>query len=377
MGGRSIGDGQNQLIVPEIPGFRLKAVLGRGGVGSVYRADDRKGRDVALKVMPLEIDETRKKRFAQEASIGRLLRHPDIVRVYETGQHQNLGWISMEVLEGLELSPAMRERPFDVRERVRVIVRVAGALHHAHERGIVHRDVKPSNIFLTNDGGVKLLDFGIARLKANRITKTGFIVGTPQYMAPEQITGTNIDGRADVFSLGVVTYELLTGALPWAGDNHTQIMMAICTKPPDPFDVAFAHLRVDLPAEELQRLHRVIHKAIRQEPQHRYQDAADFSKALVAYLDGEDVASGDLAIKEGDPDAMAKRRIDWAMARAARAKVEEERVEIKAQTLDSTRESVNHFDEDVSAGGSFLWLSLLLLFTLALGVAVWLMLTTT
>ena len=116
---------------------------------------------------------------------------------------------------------------------------------------------------------------------------------------------------------------------------------------------------------------------IRQEPQHRYQDAADFSKALVAYLDGEDVASGDLAIKEGDPDAMAKRRIDWAMARAARAKVEEERVEIKAQTLDSTRESVNHFDEDVSAGGSFLWLSLLLLFTLALGVAVWLMLTTT
>ena len=376
MAGQGTAGGQSQLVVPEIPGFRLKAVLGRGGVGSVYRADDRKGRDVALKIMPLEVDETRKKRFAQEASIGRLLRHPDIIRVYDTGQHENLGWISMEVLEGLELAPAMRDRAFDVRDRVRVIARVAGALHHAHERGVVHRDVKPSNIFLTNDGGVKLLDFGIARLKANKITKTGFIVGTPQYMAPEQITGTNIDGRADVFSLGVVAYELLTGALPWGGDNHTQIMMSICTKPPHPFDVAFAHLRVELPVEDLRRLHRVIHKAIRQEPQHRYQDAAAFSKALVAFLDGEDVASGDLLIGDGDPDAMAKRRIDWAMARAARAKVEEERAEGKTPTPAPTTDNVNHFDEEVSKSGNYLWLSLLLLFTLALGVAIWLMLTT-
>lgn len=361
-------------VMPEIPGFRIKSVLGKGGVGWVYLAKDAAGRDVALKVMPLEVDETRKKRFAQEASIGRLLRHPDIVEIYDTGLFEDYGWISMEVLEGSELGPAMRDRTFEVRDRVRVVARVANALHYAHGEGIVHRDVKPSNVFLTNVGGVKLLDFGIARLKANKITKTGFIVGTPQYMSPEQVTGVAIDPRADVFSLGIVAYELLTGVLPWDGDNHTQIMMAICSKPARPFEQAFADLRFELDPEGVKRLHHVIHRAIRQEPEHRYPDAAAFSRALVAFLDGEEVPTGDVGVTDVDPDEVAKRRIDWAMARAARATIEQKQQD--GPTAVPLTEPARPFDEEVSTGGHRLWVALLALFVVGLGIATWLMLST-
>ena len=352
-----------------IPGFTLKAILGHGGVGRVYRAEDETGREVALKVMPLEIDETRQKRFAQEASIGRLLNHPDIIKVYDAGTHEDNGWISMEVLEGSELAPAMRDRTFEVEDRIQVITRVATALHYAHGQGVIHRDVKPSNVFLTASGGVKLLDFGIARLKANKITKTGFIVGTPQYMSPEQITGVAIDPRADVFSLGVVAYELLAGALPWSGDNHTQIMMAICSKPARPFDSAFDNSWFTLAPEDLRRLHNVLHRAIRQEPQHRYPDAAAFAAALQGYLDGEEDPA-DVGLSNVDPDAVGKRRIDWAMARAARLKVEEEAAPVSPLT-----EPVTRLEDDDGAGNSnLLWVTLLIVFSAGLGIAIWMVL---
>ena len=358
---------------PSIPGFRLKSVLGRGGVGTVYLAEDATDRTVAIKVMPLEVDETRKKRFAQEASIGRLLKHPDIIEVYDTGTCEDLGWIAMEVLEGSELSPAMRDKTFSIDDRVRVIARVASALHHAHGLGIIHRDVKPSNVFLTSSGDVKLLDFGIARLKANKITKTGFIVGTPQYMSPEQITGVTIDARADVFSLGVVAYELLAGQLPWNGDNHTQIMMAICAKPAKAFETAFDTERFKIEPADLKRLHAVIHRAIRQEPEHRYADAAEFSTALRGYLDGED-APADVGVTDLDPDEVGQRRIDWAMARAARVKVEDEAA--GAPTISPLTEPVTQLDEQAGGGGNGLWVALLALFTIGLGIAVWLMVST-
>ena len=355
---------------PRIPGFRLKSVLGKGGVGKVYLAQDASGREVALKLMPLEVDETRKKRFAQEASIGRLLQHPDIIQVYDAGTHEDCGWIAMEVLVGAELAPLMRDTEFQTRDRVRVMARVAAALHYAHGQGVIHRDVKPSNVFMTTDGGVKLLDFGIARLKANKITKTGFIVGTPQYMSPEQITGVAIDARADVFSLGVVAYELLTGQLPWTGDNHTQIMMAICSKPAAQFDSAFDRERLDITDEDLRRLHLVIHKAIRQEPQHRYPDAAEFSNALFAYLDGQDDAEdGTVRVPTLDPEAISQRRIDWAMARAARIKVEED------SPMAPMTEPVTRLAEDGGSSSNLLWITMLVLFSVGLGIATWMMLT--
>lgn len=360
-----------------IPGFELTAVLGQGGVGKVYRAVDSEGRDVAVKVMPLEVDEMRKKRFAQEASIGRLLDHPDIIKVYEAGTHDDVGWISMERLEGAELAPAGRDPTFAVRDRVRVIARVAGALHHAHGKGVIHRDVKPSNIFLTNQGGVKLLDFGIARLKANKITKTGFIVGTPQYMSPEQITGVAIDARADVFSLGVVAYELLAGQLPWSGDNHTQIMMAICAKPARPLETTFDTERFPIEPDDLRRLHNIIHRAIRQEPQHRYPDAAAFSAALGDYLEGRDEPA-DVGVTHVDPDAVGQQRITWAIARAARVKVEDDLpmpVSMPVEQRPMT-EPVTRLDDDEGRGGGLLWISLLAVFTIGLAIAVGLMLTT-
>ena len=361
--------------VPEIPGFRLKSVLGRGGVGLVYLADDAEGREVALKVMPLEVDDTRKRRFLQEASIGRQLDHPDIIKVFDTGLHESLGWISMEVLRGSELAPAMRKRTFDVGDRVRVIARVASALHHAHERGVIHRDVKPSNVFLTDDGGVKLLDFGIARLRANKITKTGFIVGTPQYMSPEQVTGVAIDARADVFALGIVAYELLTGVLPWTGDNHTQIMMAICSKPARPFDSAFTDRRFELGPERVRDLHNIVHRAIRQEPEHRFPNADAFAHALISFLDGrEQPPTGDIGVTHVDPDEVAKRRIDWAMARAARLKVEDEL--LRPAPAAPMTEPIVELEDDFPTGGNRLWISLLTVFIVGLSVAIWLMLST-
>ncbi len=350
-----------------VPGFQLYSVLGQGGVGRVYRARDSMGRDVALKVMPLEVDDTRKKRFAQEASIGMLLNHPGIIEVYDAGTYDDVGWISMEVLDGSELGASMRDPAFGVDDRVRVIARVAAALHYAHEQGVIHRDVKPSNVFLTSKGDVKLLDFGIARLKANKITKTGFIVGTPQYMAPEQVTGIGIDARADVFSLGIVAYELLTGKLPWSGENHTQIMMAICSKPARSFEAMFQkNVRTEMEPQQLRRLHNTIHRAIRQEPEHRYSTAAEFEDALHAYLEGNDPLE-DITVTDVDPDAAGKQRFDWAMARAARAKVEEE------APVSPLTEPVTRYDEESPSAGNRLWMLLIALFAVGLGFAVWYM----
>ncbi|MCA9556143.1 MAG: serine/threonine protein kinase, partial [Myxococcales bacterium] len=154
------------VAVPE--GYEILGVLGQGGTGTVYLARQRDGREVALKMLPLELDETRKKRFEVEASVGTMLEHPDIIRVYECGTLAEQGWIAMERLDGSELSPLRDDPSFSLDRRVEVIVRVALALHHAHQHEIVHRDVKPSNIFVLEGPGVddfvKLLDFGIAKV---------------------------------------------------------------------------------------------------------------------------------------------------------------------------------------------------------------------
>ncbi|MEM7677796.1 MAG: serine/threonine-protein kinase [Myxococcota bacterium] len=357
--------------VPQIPGFKLKSILGQGGVGRVYRAQDSTGRDVALKVMPLEVDETREKRFAQEASIGRMLDHPGIIKVFDAGTHSGQGWISMEVLSGTELAQVMRYRrpTLGLAERLQIIAQVADALHYAHQHGVVHRDVKPSNIFLATGGGVKLLDFGIARFKATKITKTGFIVGTPQYMSPEHVTGVTIDARADVFSLAVVAYELLTGQLPWNAEGHHQIMMAICIKPPIPFEQAFEAESLGLTPEDCQNLHNIIHRGLRQEPGHRYPDAAAFAMALRDYTQGSNISAA--GITHVDAELEQQRRMYWAFQRAALLKIE------KSEPVANMTEPVTHVEDDETAGGSnLLWLSLLALFSIGLGIALWLMLFT-
>lgn len=357
--------------VPE--GYEILSVLGQGGTGTVYLVRDKaSGEELALKMLPLEIDETRRARFEVEASVGTMLKHPDIINVFACGTLSDHGWITMERLSGQELAALRLDSTVGIDERVQIIVRVALALQHAHDHEIIHRDVKPSNVFLTSDGGVKLLDFGIARLKANKITKTGYIVGTPQYMSPEQISGVAIDSRADVFSLGVVAFELLAGQLPWFGDNHTQIMMAVCSKPPKGFRSTFDRTKFDIQDSELAMLHSIVHKAIAQEPRHRYATADDMARAFQAYLDRSAETLAEIPTDgsaELDPEVWMKRRIDWAAARAARLKVEES-LELKPGSK-SSRPSAPLDDDEESEGPNLLWIGLVAAFVVCLGVVLW------
>lgn len=374
--------GLDEAAVPE--GYEVLSVLGQGGTGTVYLArDTAEDRELALKMLPLEIDDTRRARFEVEANVGTMLEHPDIIRVFGCGTHGEFGWIAMERLEGSELAVLRETKDLSLDKRVEIVIRVALALHHAHGHEIVHRDVKPSNIFVTTDGGVKLLDFGIARLKANKITKTGYIVGTPQYMSPEQISGVNIDPRADVFSLGVVAYELLAGSLPWFGENHTQIMMAICSKPSTPFRTAFDRARFSLQDAEIAMLHAIVHKAIAQEPRHRYEDMEEMAAAFQSFVDRTEETLAEIptdGTMEIDPQVWMKRRIDWAAARAARLKAQESVSSIPAQAprpvhkIDSRSDNPAPVQEteDVKEGPNVLWAVLIALFTVGLGVVLYL-----
>ena len=310
--------------IPQIEGFQIVGELGRGGMGVVYRAmHAQSGQTVALKVLPVAADQMLLSRFSQEIQIARMLDHPSIVRVYDAGFGQSHAWIAMEVLDGFELWEAMPDTRFTLEERVGVIARVAIGLHHAHEQGIVHRDVKPSNIFLTRDGRVRLLDFGVAKLRNVRLTKTGKTVGTPQYMAPEQIQAQTVDARTDVFALGAVAYEVLTGVPPWAGENDHQLMMAICTRPPRPFTEAFnARNWWGLAPHALKNLQRVVHTALTTEPSRRQQTMLEFAEGIERFM----VAGASEEMLAEIPGAKTKgwseQRIDWAQARAARIRVE-------------------------------------------------------
>jgi serine/threonine protein kinase len=223
---------------PEVPGYQVEHLLGHGGNSAVYRAlQEATGSTVALKVLTLQRHDlgAALARLEREARIGRRLVHPDIVPVLDFGQDGRRAWIAMELLDGFELTHALTDPSFRLKDRLDVVLRVAGALHYAHGQGVVHRDVKPSNIFMTREGGVRLLDFGIAHVKVDlRLTRSGVIVGTPRYMAPEQVTGGEIDPRTDVFSLGVVLYQALTGALPWEADSIPKLIIAVATRPPHP-----------------------------------------------------------------------------------------------------------------------------------------------
>jgi len=365
--------------VPE--GYEVLEVLGQGGTGTVYLAQEKATkRELALKMLPLEVDETRRARFEVEANVGTMLKHPDIIEVYGCGTVEGMGWIAMERLRGQELAALRHDSSLSLERRVEIVVRMALALHHAHGHEIVHRDVKPSNIFLGEDGGVKLLDFGIARLKANKITKTGYIVGTPQYMSPEQISGVAIDPRADVFSLGVVAYELLAGQLPWMGENHTQIMMAICSKPPKSFRNTVDKARFGLSDAEVAMLHSIVHKAIRQEPRHRYANAEDMASAFQAFLDRSEETLAEIptdGVEELDPEIWMKRRMGWAAARAARVKVEESLdgklpAAISSPSLPATSSPMADDEDEVRESPNILWAVLIGVFVAGLGLVIWL-----
>src|SRR5580658_6245043 len=250
--------------------YRVVSRLGEGGMGAVYLADDtRLGRRVALKVLPanLAADPERMHRFVQEAKLASALTHPNVAYIYEIGEDGGLRFLAMEYVEGEPLSVRLGRGPLAFPELLSVGVQVADALDDAHSKGIVHRDIKPSNLMLTPRGYVKVLDFGLAKLDtSNRrqsqisetqlMTSAGVVMGTVAYMSPEQALGRDVDHRTDLFSLGVVLYEMATARLPFPGATPSESM---------------ARFNYDIP----ESLDRVVRKCLEKDRERRYQSARE------------------------------------------------------------------------------------------------------
>jgi serine/threonine-protein kinase len=235
--------------------YVLTGRIGKGGMGRVYRGfDEALEREVAVKTLSYEgsQDDDHRKRFSIEAKAAARMQHPNIVTVYELGEDRGVPFIAMELLPGVDLEALLRAgEPLLLTEALEVMVQACRGLQFAHDRGIVHRDVKPSNIRVLDDGTVKIMDFGIAKLGASGITKTGMMVGTVHYMSPEQVRGQPLDGRSDVFSLGVILYELLCRRRPFGGEGATEVLYKIVHEEPAP-----------LPEEELGPAGHALHDAV-------------------------------------------------------------------------------------------------------------------
>jgi eukaryotic-like serine/threonine-protein kinase len=258
--------------------FRVLDELGRGAMGVVYRAEDPAlGRTVAIKTITLVGTEEERAhfeaRFLQEARAAGGVGHPSIITIYDVGREGDVAFMAMELLEGRELRDLIRGGSLAPSEAVEIAARVAEALAAAHERGVIHRDVKPGNIMVLTDGRVKIMDFGIARLRDPDVkTATGMMLGSPRYMSPEQVAGDSFDHRADIFSLGVVLYEMLTGITPFSGDDITQLMFQVVNASAVPP----SHVNRSLPPV----LDYILARALKKKPDERYGSAAEFAADL-------------------------------------------------------------------------------------------------
>src|SRR5438876_4549512 len=283
-------NGQADLLVGRTIGhYKISERIGTGGMGDVYLATDiTAGRKAALKLLPTRFtgNPERLKRFQQEAHALVGLNHPNILTVYEIGEDHSTHYIASELIEGETLRHRLMRGRMELSEAVDVAIQVASALAAAHEAGIVHRDIKPENIMLRPDGYVKVLDFGIAKLAEQEVpatmpkdealllveTNLGSILGTVRYMSPEQACGGHVDKRTDIWSLGVVLYEMLTGHAPFTGDTPQDVMSSILEKEPLPLTRYIARA----PAE----LQQIINKTLRKDPGQRYDSVNELLHAL-------------------------------------------------------------------------------------------------
>src|ERR1051325_4927510 len=307
----------DSLIGKKVSHYRIIQVLGGGGMGVVYKAEDLKlGRRVALKFLPSELanDPRALDRIQGEARAASSLDHPNICAIYELGEHETQPFIVMQLLEGETLREWIESRPAIIStSRVEELLKIAGqiteGLQAAHQKGIVHRDIKPSNIFITNRGEAKILDFGVAKFFQTDVpdavaessatvgthadvslTQTGDSMGTPSYLSPEQIRGEKLDARTDLFSFGLVLYEMATGKQTYSGKTAADIRNAVLNLPP----VRARQLNPDLPPE----LERIIDKTLEKNPDRRYQNASDLR--------------ADLLELSKRPKAVSKRRVPVA-----------------------------------------------------------------
>ncbi len=272
---------------PEIPGYKIIEKLGQGGMSDVYLGEQENlGRKVAIKVLAHTLirEETFPMRFLKEARTAAQLGHPDIITIHDVGQHQDRYYIVMEYLKE-SLKDRLRKRgKLPVPETLEIVKKLAEALDYAHQKGVVHRDIKPENCMFRLDGTPVLLDFGIAMAvdSKTRLTRTGTRLGTPHYMSPEQCRGEKVDGRSDIYSLGVVLFELLTGSLPFDAENPTGII--------------FKHIQEPVPklARQLRKYQPLIKKMMAKNKKDRPQRGADIVKIVDTIVSGRKLPRPDL-----------------------------------------------------------------------------------
>lgn len=301
------------MAIQKLGRYEIKLKLGHGTMGTVYKAVDPViERTVAIKVINLDLQkdevEDFEERFYREAKSAGRLNHPNIVTIYDAGETESVAYIAMEYLEGQSLREVLKSGTTMSYDRISEIgAQIADGLAYAQQHGIVHRDIKPANIMITKTGHVKITDFGIAHLPSGAKTQTGTILGSPKYMSPEQIVGKTVDGRSDIFSLGIVLYEMLTGKTPFDGDSISTIMYRILNE--TPADIIKINKQIPLAFDF------IISKALAKLPENRYQNANDLAQDLRHYATLSPVPS-DLAEVKRPPqktlDRRATRRVEPA-----------------------------------------------------------------
>ena len=293
--------------------YEVTSVMGQGAMGTVYKAlDPLIERVVAIKTINLELSREERaefeERFYREAKSAGRLSHPNIVTIYDVGETDEAAYIAMEYLEGDSLRDVLDSGVVLPLGRIcSIAAKVADGLNYAHENGVVHRDIKPANIMILRNRDVKIMDFGVALIPTGSRTQAGTVLGSPKYMAPEQLAGKPTDGRADIFSLGAMLYEMLTSATPFSGDNLSAIMYKILNETP----TRPGALNARVPSQ----LDRIVARALAKRPEDRYQTAGEFARELrncKAQLSGETGKAGSMAAKPVQKSAAGQAQRDTA-----------------------------------------------------------------
>src|SRR3989475_4090902 len=285
------------MIGQTLGNYKITNKIGAGGQGTVYKATDQKlGRTVVVKVLPAELTakETNLKRFEREARLASSLDHPNICTIFDLDEAKGLHFIAMQHVEGRNVRQLVNGRPLELESALRIGIQVADALTAAHARGIIHRDIKSGNVMVTDSGQVKVLDFGLAKLldeteaqtsgiHQTELTEVGVPYGTATYAAPEQARGDKVDARADIFSTGVLLYEMLTGTWPFRGKSTVDVRHAVLYDTPKPLAEA-------RPGATPARLQQILDKALSKEPRDRDQKIDELRDELRKAL--HDVAAG-------------------------------------------------------------------------------------